>query len=136
MPNKSKPILYKIPSESGGNPEPGKISEMFLEFSEPLLQLDPDGPPDIEAIRNMMIIATVCWNLPVAIARKEANSSSLQKMFDRIMAQMPSPIADILLRLIEDRKTKFAAVPFSVLVRVEGTNLKDARIIAEARMPA
>ncbi|MND06793.1 hypothetical protein D3C83_283830 [compost metagenome] len=49
---------------------------------------------------------------------------------------VPGEIAGLLLKLVEDRKTKFAAVPFLVVLRVEGKSLGELRVVAEARLPA
>jgi hypothetical protein len=46
--------LIKIPLEPGAKPEHGKVSEMILEFARPLMEFDPGGPPDIQAVRNTM----------------------------------------------------------------------------------
>jgi hypothetical protein len=126
--------LMKLPLEPGGTPEFGKVSEMFLEFAQPLMEIDPGGPPDIQAVRHIMALAMMCWNLPLLLAKQDASAAKTQRMFDDAMSQMPEPVRRALLRLIEDRTTHFALVPFHVLVSVEGTSLKDARIVAEARM--
>ena len=47
---------------------------------------------------------------------------------------MPSLASQLLRKLIQDRKTKFAAIPFSVILRVEGARLDDLKVVAEARM--
>ncbi len=112
----------------------GKVSEMILQFAQPLLQLEPDGPPDIKAVRNVMMLATVCWNLPVVEAGKGPDGPRIRKMFDEAMASVPESIRRVLLGLLDDRRTKFAAVPFLVIVSVEGS-LDRLRIVAEARMP-
>jgi hypothetical protein len=131
----SVPGLYKIPLDGDGKPESGKVSEMILEFAQPLLGFDPAGPPDIQDIRSIMMLAAVCWNLPIMVAKKDAQAAATQQMFDTAMAQVPKPLGQVLLGMIEDRKTRFGAVPFYVVPHVEGTNPKNARIVAEARMP-
>lgn len=135
MPTKNATGLYKIPLDPGGKPEPGKVSEMFLEFAQPLLEIDPGGPPNVQALNSIMMLAVTCWNLPVMEAQKDAQSSATRKMFDAAMLQMPSIIRDVLLQLVNDRTGKFGAVPFFLTVRVEGKSVKSARIIAEARLP-
>ena len=59
----------KKPVREGGvrpavSQEPGKISEMILDFAAPLLDVAPGGPANIEGLRAAMKIAMVCWNLP------------------------------------------------------------------------
>jgi len=133
----SKPTkgLIKIPLEPGSKPVPGKVSEMILEFAQPLMTLGPGGPPDIQTMRNIMMFAMVCWNLPIMEARKDVDGASTRKMFDDAMARVPESLGRVLCKLIEDRKTRFATVPFYVTVQVEGTCLEDARVVAQARMP-
>lgn len=93
------------------------------------------GPPDIQSLRTVMTLAAVCWNLPIMVAKKDAEAAATQQMFDNAMAQVPRPLGQVLLGMIEDRKTRFGAVPFYVVPHVEGTTPKNARIVAEARMP-
>ncbi len=78
--------LYKIPLDPGGSPEPGKVSEMFLDFAQPLLEIDEDGPANMEALRSVVMIAMTCWNLPVMEAQKAAESAASRGMFDTAMA--------------------------------------------------
>jgi len=127
--------LVKIPLEPGSLPEPGKISEMIMEFAQPLMEWDQGGPPDIQAVRNVMMMAMVCWNVPIVRDKANTEAANAQRMFDTAMSQMPEPLKSVLLAMTEDRKTRFGAVPFSVIVHVEGTSLDDLSIVAEARMP-
>jgi hypothetical protein len=53
-----------LKSADGAAWAPGKISEMILEFAQPLLEAD-GGPPNIQAARNIMQMVMICWNLPV-----------------------------------------------------------------------
>jgi hypothetical protein len=48
--------------------------------------------------------------------------------------QMPSLVSRLLRQLVEDRKTRFAGIPFLVVLRVEGASLDELKVVAEARM--
>lgn len=120
--------------DPGGRPEPGKVSEMFLDFAQPLLEIDEAGPANVEALRSIVMIAMICWNLPVMEAQKAAESAATRGMFDTVMAQMPSPIRTVLNQLISERTTRFGEIPFFLNVFVKGTSLQTVRIVAEARM--
>lgn len=57
--------LYKVDLETrNASLEPGKVSEMILEFAAPLLQLDPVAPHDITMLGEVLLMAEMCWNLP------------------------------------------------------------------------
>lgn len=61
--------LIKIPLEPGCKPVPAKVSEVILEFAQPLMEFGEDGPPDIQTMRNIMMLAMVCWNVPIMESR-------------------------------------------------------------------
>jgi hypothetical protein len=126
----------KITEEPFVVPESTKVSEMLRDYAEPLLYADPAGPADVETIRTAMQLAMICWNLPVYEAIGSPLYGQGVRTLDAIMTRVPSAVASNLRRLIEDRKTKFAALPFLALVEVNGTTLENATITAEARMPA
>jgi hypothetical protein len=126
----------KITEEPFVIPESAKVSEMLRDYAEPLLYADPAGPADVETIRTAMQLAMICWNLPVYEAIGSPLYGQGVRTLDAIMTRVPSAVASNLRRLIEDRKTKFAALPFLALVEVNGTTLENATITAEARMPA
>ena len=130
-----QPVLLKISAEPGALPETGKVSEMIREFAEPLLYADPAGPDDLETVRTALMLAMICWNLPVYEALGSSLYTQGLRTLDAVERQVPGVIASTLRRLIQDRKTKFGAVPFLVSVEVKGTTLADATIVAEARMP-
>jgi len=121
-------------SADGSTWAPGKISEMILEFAQPLLEAD-GGPPNIQAARNIMRLVMICWNLPVLEAEGRHEDVQMRKMFDEAIDRMPARLKGLLLGLVTDRKTKFESIPFLVNLRIEGSNLEDARLVAEARMP-
>jgi hypothetical protein len=136
MPDEAPRRLVKIPLEPGAETQPGKLSEMILEFASPLLELDPKGPLNIAALRSMMRLAEMAWNLPVLERGEDPAYASAKRSFDEALAAMPGIVARVLRQLVDDRKGRFAAVPFFVTLQVKGTNLEDARVAAEARMPA
>jgi len=121
-------------SADGSTWAPGKISEMILEFAQPLLEAD-GGPPNIQTARNIMQLVMICWNLPVLEAEGRHRDVDMRKMFDEAIDRMPARLKGLLLGLVADRKTKFESIPFLVNLRIEGSNLEDARLVAEARMP-
>jgi hypothetical protein len=121
-------------SADGSTWAPGKISEMILEFAEPLLEAD-GGPPNIQAARHVMQLVMICWNLPVLEAAGRHEDVEMRKMFDEAIDRLPGRVKDLLLGLVADRKSKFETIPFLVNLRIEGSTLEDARLVAEARMP-
>lgn len=123
------PGLLRKPIEPGGAWEAGKISEMIIDFARPILEAD-GGPPDIESLRNLILLANICWNVPVLESRKDPELERHLYLLDEI----PEPVRGMLRQLIEDRKTRFGAVPFLVVATVKGTSLNEAVIRAEARM--
>jgi hypothetical protein len=129
----SETRLYKIAIDRAGRPEPGKVSEMLLEFAEPLLYLEPHGPPDLLAFRTCLQLAETCWNLPVMERLGTPSSGSIRSQFEQVLATSPKPIADTLNELVAARKGRFAHIPFLIFSRVEGVYLDDARIVADAR---
>jgi len=133
----SETRLFRIPLDTAQQPERGKVSEMLLEFAEPLLYLDPQGPADIQAFASCLQLAELCWNLPI-LERNGSRSSprlrtQLRTQFEQILAVVPKPIADVLKNLIETRKVRFGHIPILIRSRVEGDHLNDARVVAEAR---
>ena len=128
-------LLLNIRCEQGALPEPGKVSEMLREFAEPLLYVDPDGPADIDTVRTDMMLAMMCWNLPVYEASDGVLFERGKRALNTILDQVPAAVGASLRKLIDDRKTKFAAMPFLVSVEVTGTTLQQATIVAEARIP-
>lgn len=111
---------------------PGKVSEMMIDFARPLL--DALGTPrDIEDLRHVMMLATLCWNLPVLEREQAADFEQTRRSFDEALVTMPEPLPSMLRQLIEDRRGKFGSIPFYVITEVRGDTLDDARIHAEAR---
>jgi hypothetical protein len=116
-------------------PEPAEVSELLRDYAQPLLYADPAGPADVDTIRTAMSLAMMCWNLPVYEAIGSPLFAQGMRTLDAIMERVPAAVASNLRRLIDDRKTKFAELPFLAWVEVSGTTLTNATILAEARMP-
>jgi hypothetical protein len=114
-------------------PAADDVSELLRDFAEPLLYVDPAGPSDIETVRTAMMLAMICWNLPVYEREASPLYAHGKRTLDAIAEQVPTSVAATLRKLIEDRKTKLASMPFLVLVEVKGTTPGNATITAEAR---
>ncbi|MEY4582913.1 MAG: hypothetical protein RL701_7616 [Pseudomonadota bacterium] len=127
--------LLKISTEPSPLPDTTRVSEMLREFAQPLLYVNAGGPADLEEIRTAMMLAMMCWNLPVYEALGNPLYERGVKTLAAIREQVPRVLANALKKLVEERKTKFADVSFLVLVEVTGTQLSDAAIVAEARLP-
>jgi hypothetical protein len=127
--NKSLPGLLKKPVQTGGSWEAGKISEMIIDFARPLLEVD-GGPSDIEALRNVILLANICWNVPIL---EQKNDPELARHL-HLIDELPEPLRGLLRLMIRERKTRFGAIPFLVVATVRGTSLDDAVVQAEARM--
>jgi hypothetical protein len=106
VPSKPMKGLIKIPLEPGSKPLPGKVSEMTLEFAQPLIEFGEGGPPDIQTMRNIMMLGMVCWNLPIMESRTDAYGPSTRRMFDDAMARMPNSLGRVLLELVEHQLGK------------------------------
>jgi hypothetical protein len=132
------PVLLKMPLDPSATLESGKYSEMFLEFAQPLLDLDPSGPPqDLRAMRSILQIAMLCWNLPV-MERCSGGTAALgaRHEFESAFQHLPTLVRRAIRDRLQARTTQFGAVPIYLAVRLEGTDLTNARLVAEARMPA
>jgi hypothetical protein len=126
--------LYKIDPADLSSAAPGKVSELVLDFAAPLLRLGPNGLPDIDALRSVLQLAEICWNLPVYERTDKAKHAEFKRGFDSVLQSVPAPIANLLRQLLHERTTRFGAIPFLVTVRVEGQSLDRANVIAEARV--
>jgi hypothetical protein len=110
---------------------------MFLEFAQPLLDLDPSGlPQDLQSMRSVLEIAMLCWNVPV-MERFSSGTTGLhaRREIDRAFQHAPAAVREAIRERLHARTTQFGVVPVYLLVRLEGTDLANARLIAEARMP-
>jgi hypothetical protein len=110
-----------------------EISETIRMFAQPLLYLDPAGPADIETLRTAMMLAMICWNLPVYENTNARLYVHTKKALDAALNLVPVSVRACLHRLVDDRKSRFGEIPFAILLEVQGSNLDDARIVAEAK---
>lgn len=118
--------------DAQGNWVPAKVTEMIVDFASPLLR-SGGGPRSIQDVRNIMLLASVCWNLPVLQQARAPEFDELQELLDMALRSIPEPGPTLLQRLLAARQASFASVPFAVLVDVRGSSLEDCRIHAEAR---
>ena len=125
----------KIEPETFAVPPSNEVSAILREYAEPLLYADPAGPADVETIRTSMMLAMICWNLPVYEATGSPLHAQGVRTLDAVLAKVPKTVATRLRKLLEDRKTKFGALPYLVMIEVQGTTPENATIVAEARMP-
>jgi hypothetical protein len=120
----------------GPLPELDEAAALFRAFSEPLVYADPAGPADIVTLRTALMLAMMCWNLPVFEAQGSPLFEQGMRTMRAIVKDVPSVVAITLRALIETRITKYAGLSFLLLVEVTGTNVKDATIVAEPRAPS
>ncbi len=121
--------------EAHALPSPIVASTLLREFAEPLLYVDPAGPADIETMRTAMMLAMICWNLPVYEAMRSPLFEQGQRTLEEVSQRVPKAVALRLRKLLETRKASYETMPFLALVEVHGTTLKNATIAAEARRP-
>jgi hypothetical protein len=131
---KASPQL-QIPAEAYALPDAATVSEVLRKYARPLLYIDPEGPADLETLRTAAGLAMICWNLPVYEAIGSPLYAQGMQTLDKIKKQVPAPVGACLRRLLEDRKTKFAELPYLASVEVVGDDLSSAKIAAEARRP-
>lgn len=130
-----KERVSKIAQHPEALPSPQEVSELLREYAQPLLYADPEGPTDIDTIRTAMMLAMICWNLPVYEASGSPLFEQGTRTLEKVMKNVPSVVAARLQRLVEERKTKFGDYAFLALVEVEGTTLQNAKIVAQAKLP-
>ncbi len=111
---------------------PAKVTELIVDFARPLLQTG-GGPRSIQDVKNIMLLASVCWNLRVFERARAPEFDELKELFEVALSSMPEPGPSLLQHLIAEREANFENIPFAVLVDVRGTSLDDCRIHAEAR---
>ena len=125
----------KIAQQAYAVPAADEVSKLLRDFAEPLLYVDPAGPSDVETVRTAMMLAMICWNLPVYEALGHPLYQQGKRTVDAISKSVPLVVGSKLRKLLEDRKTKFGALPFLVVIEVTGSTCADAIITAEARTP-
>lgn len=125
--------LDRLKKFQGGKWKQGKISELILDFARPLL--DAMKPTSVEDYNTAMMLATMCWNLPVIEKAGGEDAKKTRRLFDERIDLLPHGVAKLVLQLVESRKTEFVQIPFYILAEARGTTLDNCRIHAEARQP-
>jgi len=118
-------------SREGDAWEPAKVSKMMLEFAEPLLQLEP-GPRTSEHLQNVMQLASLCWN---ARLYEELGDDRIMRAVEVALARAADELRGALERMLQDRRTRFADVPFAVIADVTGETADEVIVTAKAYVP-
>jgi hypothetical protein len=108
-----------------------KLSETLLQFAKPLLDTLSDPPP-IEELRQLMVVVTVVWNLPLYEQRKSPKAISFRATFDTMLAQVPPEIAKILSTMLYSRLTTYANDPRLGFAKVVPDGRGGAQVVATA----
>ena len=127
MPNAPRELFSRETEHDGW--APAKFSDVMVEFAEPLLSVEPDGPENIQTLKNVMSLATLCWNAPM---REVQGDRSLMEILQPVLMAAPEPIAAALRQMLASRLTRYGAVPHTILAEVTGSSLDDARCVARA----
>ncbi len=107
-------------------------SQLIQDFARPLL--DALGEPhSTDDLGHALTLATLCWNLPIFERAQVPELEEMRLGFEATLSSVPEPIAAVLRQLLDDRTTKYGAIPYFVLVEVHGETLADCTIHAEAR---
>ena len=122
-----------IPPEPIALPDPQAVAALLRDFAAPLLYVDKSGPMNIDTLKTTIMLAMICWNVPVYEATQSPMFQRGERTLQQIKAQVPARVNKALDQLIESRKTTFADRPFLVIAEVLGTHPNDASIVAEAR---
>jgi len=115
-------------------PDSRTASALMREYAEPLLYADPAGPADLDTMRTSMMLAMICWNLPVYQAVGHPLYEKGVQTLDKVMRSVPRSVASTLRLLLDQRKQSYADAPFLISVDVTGTTPKNALIVAHARL--
>ncbi len=118
-------------SRDGDAWEPAKVSAMMLEFAEPLLQVEP-GPRTSERLRHVMQLASVCWN---ARLYEELGDGQIMRAVEVALARASDELRGALECMLQDRRTRFADVPFAVIAEVTGETADEVIVTAKAYVP-
>lgn len=110
-----------------------KLSETLLQFAKPLLGTLSDPPP-IEELRQLMMVVTVVWNLPLYEQRKSPKAASFRATFDTMLAQVPLEIATILSTMLDFRLTTYANDPRVGFAKVVPDGRGGAQVVATAML--
>ena len=115
----------------GDSWEPAKVSKMMLEFAEPLLQLEP-GPRTSERLRHIMQLASLCWNSRLY---EELGEGLFMRAVEDAMARASAELRGALERMLQDRRTRFADVPYAVIADVTSETADEVIVTAKAYVP-
>lgn len=110
-----------------------KLSETLLQFAKPLLATLSDPPP-FEELRQLMVVVTVVWNLPLYEQRKSPKAISFRATFDTMLAQVPPEIAEILSTMLYSRLTTYANDPRLGFAKVVSDGRGGAQVVATAML--
>jgi hypothetical protein len=111
---------------------PGNLSEMLLEFAKPLFGA-LGAPSTVDELRHVVMLATLCWNLPIMEREDVADYETTRHEFEAVLSELPEPLPSILRDLLATRLTRFGAAPHFLVTEVRGETLDDATLHAEAR---
>jgi hypothetical protein len=131
---KPKPAPEQAAEAAGALPDSRTASALMRAYAEPLLYADPAGPADIDTMRTSLMLAMICWNLPVYEAAAHPLYEKGVQTLDKVMQSVPRSVASTLRRLLDDRKRDYAARPYLLSVDVTGTTPENASIVAQARL--
>jgi hypothetical protein len=127
MRNQSQELLTRV--DDRGRWERAKYSDLIVEFAEPLMYADPQGPSNIGELKNIISLAMLCWNAPMAEVKGDR---SLMGILEPALKTAPAPIASALRQMLSARMTRYAGVPHTIVAEVTGSSLDDARCVAHA----
>jgi hypothetical protein len=105
----------------------------MLQFAQPLLDALP-SPPSIDHLRQLMMIVTVAWNLPLYEQRKMPEAAAHRATFSVMLMQMPPEIAHILSTMLTSRVTTYAHDPRLGFAEVVEDGAGQAKIVATAAL--
>jgi hypothetical protein len=127
----SAPFQLMVRASDDAPWEPGKFSDMLVEFAQPLLALH-EGPKTGEVVRQILNVASVCWNAPVYEA---LGDGQFMHALEAVMVGAPPPAREILRDMLRDRRARLQDVPFAVLTDVIGEDAEEIRVQAAAYLP-
>jgi hypothetical protein len=110
-----------------------KLSETLLQFAKPLLDT-LSNPPPIEELRQVMVLVTVAWNLPLYEQRKRPEAAAYRATFDTALERLPPEIAKIVSAMLYSRLTTYAHDPRIGFADVVDEGHGRAQIVATAAL--
>ena len=110
-----------------------KLSETLLQFAKPLLDM-LSSPPPIDELRQVMVLVTVAWNLPLYEQRKRPEAAAYRATWDMALGRLPPEIAQILSAMLDSRLTAYAHDPRIGFAEVVDEGHGRAQIVATAAL--